>query len=325
MFSQLAALMLAALSFASAAPSRQQAVNAAPQAGTYQISTPKYGPAAIRSYTIGQALYASRTLEFPGPFGLHELTPTGGDNFQLKNVGLDSPFVSTSASSAHEFYLEESAVPGYFIVHTADGSGLVWTLNPEDGPVVQRIILASANGGDDQLFRFSVSEGNPLPLGLGHLAAGLYAAHVPAKATRVGPVTPGAYYILDGYFNGMLRSYTIGQNAYTSIARDFPGDFGVWIVKGDDSMGYTITNAAQNLPLVVTGSKNLATIPVGPPAQFTFSPGSQGRVSIASLGGRGVWGVDPSQGPVQAQIQIQPQNPADPKQEFAFAPVSNLV
>ncbi|CAK5282179.1 unnamed protein product [Mycena citricolor] len=355
MFTQLVALTLGALSFASAAPSRQQlfsdascgtefaapthkakhpdGFNNGPRPGTYEITAPKFGSALLHTYRVGEPLVLSRALLFPGPYGQYELDLTDENTMRLKHLGHNTAvvvdedrFISTASQSRpHEFTLEAGDDEGHYVVQSAQGRtrGLVWTLNPGDTALMSRIVLAPFRGQPSQYFQFSAVERSVL--GLEHLAAhtGLRAP-VASPFSKAGPVSSGTYRIIDGRFGGLVRSYNVGQTAYTTIGRDFPGDFGAWIVVGDELMGYTIVNAGHRLPLVLTDSKNLAPIPGRMPARFRFVSRSQGRVSVALLDGEGVWGVDSSNGPMHASIEIQSEKRGEIMQEFTFAPMDNM-
>ncbi|CAK5266815.1 unnamed protein product [Mycena citricolor] len=333
MFTQLVALTLGALSFATASDSHAQGFNNGPRSGTYEITTPKFGASLLHSYQIGNPLVLSRALLFPGPYGQYELDVANDNTIRLTHRGHNTAvvvdedqFISTAAKSTpHEFVLRAGDDEGHYVVQSNQGRtrGLVWTLNPGDTNLMSRVVLAPFRGLPSQYFRFSAVRG--YVVGLEHLPATGLRAPDASTLSNVGPVPSGTYRIIDGRFGGLVRSYNVGQTAYTTIGRDFPGDFGAWKVFGNDIMGYTIVNAGHQLPLVLTDSMNLAPIPGRMPARFRFISRSQGRVSVALMDGEGVWGLDSSNGPIHAPIEIQSEKRGEITQEFTFAPIDNML
>ncbi|CAK5265984.1 unnamed protein product [Mycena citricolor] len=345
MFTQLVALTLGALSFASAAPSRQQLFSGGscaqdvrpasegfsnvPESGMYEITTPKFGGALLHGFQIGNPLVVSRALLYPGPFGQYELSVTRDNTIRLMHRGHNTAVVvdkdqfistaSTGRATPDEFDLQETDTEGQYVVYSTEHRGYVWTLNPSDSALVSRVTLAPFRGLPSQHFRFRRLD--EFVLGLEHLPAST-GLRSPAASVfgNFDPISPGRYRIIDGVVGGLVRSYEIGQGAYTSSGRDYPGDFALWDVIGDNNAGYTITNVGQGLPLVLTDSKNLAPIPGLAPARFRFVTLIKGRVSVSLIGVEGVWGLDSSSGYIHASIEIQSQRQGDAKQVFFFSP-----
>ncbi|CAK5266816.1 unnamed protein product [Mycena citricolor] len=299
-----------------------------PKPGTYVIQSTSFGSAQIRTYSVGQPLFASLTREFPGDFGTFELAPIEGSDteFGLKNVGQsasvvidgDNKFVTTTTDSDPQgFTLESTETENYFIVRTTDGTDRVWTLNPEEGPVVQRIILAPQD--DDELVnaqRFQFNLLSDWVASDGHSAQATLALSKP-HASDASSISPGIYMIYDSFVYSLVRSYAVGQDIFAAATREFPGDFGIWTVAGDDEAGYTITNVGLDMPVVVTSAKTLSTELGGTPAKFTFAKrGDKGNVAVTSISNDGVWEMDKGLGPARARVQIRPEDTQSSLQEF---------
>ncbi|CAK5266817.1 unnamed protein product [Mycena citricolor] len=312
----------------------QEGPNVQPTPGTYRIVTPNYGYAEIRTYRIGEALYVSRTREYSGPYGSFELMQMDdtGNVFGLKNVGQgssividgDNKFVTTTDDYMPQgFTMERTETEGFFMIRTTDGTDRVWTLNPEEGPMTQRIMLAPASDDSeeanlDQRFRLVSPDSDDAPR---VVAPSAKFAH---KHKSSSPISPGRYLIHDSLAHGMLRSYNAGQDAFTSISREYPGAFGVWSVEGDDKSGYTITNVGLNLPLRVTHSNTLATKLGAKGSKFMFvKRGDNGRIGVELMDGKGVWHLDDSQGLGHSVIQINRKDPNSKMQEFEFVSIDN--
>ncbi|CAK5282182.1 unnamed protein product [Mycena citricolor] len=302
--------------------------NVKPAPGTYRIFTPNYGYAEIRTYRLGEALYVSRTREYSGPYGSFELMPMDdtGNVFGLKNLGQrssividgDNKFVTTTDDYMPQgFTMERTDTKDFFMIRTTDGTDRVWTLNPEEGPVSQRIMLAPASDDPhanlDQRFRFvSANSDDDERV----VAPSAKFAH---KHKSSSPITPGRYLIHDSFVHGMLRSYNPGEEAYSSISREYPGAFGVWSVEGDDKSGYTITNVGLDLPLLVTRSNTLATKSGAKGTKFMFvERGNNGLIGVELMNGEGVWQLDASQGPAHPLVQISRRDSNSMLQEFEF-------
>ncbi|CAK5283990.1 unnamed protein product [Mycena citricolor] len=309
----------------------QAGSSVSPTPGTYRIVTPDYGYAEIRTYRIGEALYVSRTLEYSGPFGSFELMPMDdtGNVFGLRNVGQgasividgDNKFVTTTDDYKPQgFTMERTETEGFFIIRTTDGTDRVWTLNPDEGPVMQRIMLAPACGSgrnSAQRFKFVSLNAEEAPRVVGHSAK---FAHVNESSS---PISPGRYIIHETLLRGVLRTLAVGQELYTSNSTIAPGDYGVWSVAGDDKSGYNITNVGLNLPLSVTQSKTLSANYGVEAAKFTFvKRGYSGRVGVELMNGDGVWQLDTSRGPIYTPVLITNKMPGFIRQEFEFVAVA---
>ncbi|CAK5282248.1 unnamed protein product [Mycena citricolor] len=319
-----------------------------PKPGTYRIQPSNYGYAEIHTYNVGQPLFVSLGREYPGLYSSFELVLLDGSShvFGLKNIGQnsnvvvdgDNTFVTTTDGDFPQgFTMERTETEGYFLVRmnlagqgkdelnnrkvrTTDGSNRVWTLNPDEGPIAPRIMLAPATDAelsDSQRFQFVPASSDDVSRVVGH------SAKFPCQSKSISsasPIAPGRYRIIDSYVLSWLRSYVEGEDMYTGIDIDFPADFGVWDVAGDDESGYTVTNVGQNLPLSLTPSKTLSPNSGATPAKFNFTAraGDSRRIVVALTTGEGVWQVDLSQSPLRAPIKIEPQDNNVLVQEFNF-------
>ncbi|KAF7357257.1 hypothetical protein MSAN_01320900 [Mycena sanguinolenta] len=107
--------------------------------GTYSIYNEAFGQNQLRSYRTGDAIYVSRTLEFPGPFGMWRVETSGNpaaNEYTITNVGLNA---GTSATFAGEIATQpgkgnsfaiEPAGEGLYVIKVPN-EDKVWTVDTQ--------------------------------------------------------------------------------------------------------------------------------------------------------------------------------------------------
>ncbi|KAJ6477203.1 hypothetical protein DFH09DRAFT_1216111 [Mycena vulgaris] len=179
MFSKILAFGLAALTLVRAAPSFQvpvasRSVNLGTSVGATEVNTLgviKPGiysvindatNTVLRDYQQNDPIFVSYTREFPGDFGLWQVTPAadGSNEYRIFNVGLQTPtfvgndslVISGNPGGARDSFSIEPAGDGVFVVRVPN-EDKIWTVaNPSD--VRSSVKVDGQNGSPEQKWRF---------------------------------------------------------------------------------------------------------------------------------------------------------------------------
>ncbi|KAJ7176195.1 hypothetical protein C8R43DRAFT_555544 [Mycena crocata] len=111
----------------------------------------------VRSYGMEQPIFISRTLEFPGPFGVWRIEFSGHgseDTYQISNMGLDvhtfvdkkGNVVSGKKQDAQNFAIQ-TAGDNTFVIKMPN-EDQVWTVENEN--VRSNVVLQPQEGRDTQ-------------------------------------------------------------------------------------------------------------------------------------------------------------------------------
>ncbi|KAF7357246.1 hypothetical protein MSAN_01319600 [Mycena sanguinolenta] len=107
--------------------------------GTYTIYNEAFGQNQLRSYRTNDAIYVSRTLEFPGPFGMWKVETSGdpaANEYTITNLALNAGTYATGGNEIAtrpgpgDTFAIQPAGEGLYVIKVPN-EDQVWTVDTQ--------------------------------------------------------------------------------------------------------------------------------------------------------------------------------------------------